>query len=65
MPENGKLKDGGGSMEQRKRRPRTGEVSWPVGPDATYPEPVTDPQGSYTGRPETPGEIPVQDADDL
>lgn len=52
-------------MEQRKRRPRTGEVSWPVGPDATYPEPVTDPQGSYTGRPETPGEIPVQDADDL
>lgn len=25
----------------------------------------TDPQGSYTGRPENPYEIPVQDADDL
>ena len=26
---------------------------------------VTDPQGSYTGRPENPYEKPVQDADDL
>lgn len=25
----------------------------------------TDPQGSYTGRPEEPFEKPVQDADDL
>ncbi len=25
----------------------------------------TDPNGSYTGVPETPGEVPVQDADDL
>lgn len=25
----------------------------------------TDPQGSYTGRPENPYELPVQDADDL
>lgn len=25
----------------------------------------TDPQGSYTGVPEEPGEEPVQDADDL
>jgi hypothetical protein len=25
----------------------------------------TDPNGSYTGRPENPFEIPVQDADDL
>ena len=25
----------------------------------------TDPQGSYTGVPEEPGEAPVQDADDL
>lgn len=25
----------------------------------------TDPLGSYTGRPEQPGETPVQDADDL
>lgn len=27
--------------------------------------PVTDPQGSYTGCPLDPYEIPVQDADDL
>lgn len=26
---------------------------------------VTDPNGSYTGRPEHPKEKPVQDADDL
>ena len=26
---------------------------------------MTDPQGSYTGRPAEPGEKPVQDADDL
>ena len=26
---------------------------------------ITDPLGSYTGRPSDPGEIPVQDADDL
>lgn len=26
---------------------------------------ITDPNGSYTGRPRDPGEIPVQDADDL
>lgn len=25
----------------------------------------TDPQGSYTGRPEDPDDTPVQDADDL
>lgn len=25
----------------------------------------TDPQGSWTGRPLNPGEVPVQDADDL
>lgn len=27
--------------------------------------PRTDPQGSYTGRPEAPASSPVQDADDL
>ena len=52
-------------MEKRRNRPRTGEISWPVGPDATYPEPVTDPQGSWTGRPADPLDLPVQDADDL
>lgn len=33
-----------------------------------YPQPSisnTDPDGSYTGRPKDPHEIPVQDADDL
>ena len=25
----------------------------------------TDPQGMYTGKPVVPGEVPVQDADDL
>ena len=26
---------------------------------------ITDPNGSWTGRPENPYEVPVQDADDL
>ena len=30
-----------------------------------FHRPMTDPQGSYTGVPEEPGEEPVQDADDL
>lgn len=35
-------------------------------PALTDPLPiVTDPNGSYTGRPKDPGEKPVQDADDL
>ena len=32
---------------------------------APFRNPKTDPQGSYTGTPEQPGEKPVQDADDL
>lgn len=36
----------------------------PVKEDSFY-RPMTDPQGSYTGVPEEPGEKPVQDADDL
>lgn len=31
---------------------------------ASAPSP-TDPNGSYTGKPATKGEVPVQDADDL
>ena len=31
----------------------------------TFRQVRTDPQGSYTGVPEEPGEEPVQDADDL
>lgn len=42
-------------------------------PDATFwvkiPQPPrpsrTDPEGSWTGLPDDPGETPVQDADDL
>ena len=35
-------------------------------PIVTDPAPiVTDPNGSYTGRPRDPGDRPVQDADDL
>lgn len=30
-----------------------------------YQESATDPQGSYTGVPAIPDEVPVQDADDL
>lgn len=30
-----------------------------------FKAPKTDPQGSWTGRPLDPGEVPVQDADDL
>ena len=26
---------------------------------------ITDPNGSYTGKPKNPEEVPVQDADDL
>ena len=52
-------------MKTRKPHPAAPEISWPVGPDATYRAPVTDPNGSYTGRPLDPAEQPVQDADDL
>lgn len=31
----------------------------------TNPPSKCDPLGSYTGVPETPGEVPTQDADDL
>ncbi|MCI8804077.1 MAG: hypothetical protein HFG01_12270 [Oscillibacter sp.] len=30
-----------------------------------FTAPKTDPQGSWTGRPLDPNEVPVQDADDL
>ncbi|MCI8843577.1 MAG: hypothetical protein HFF08_05645 [Oscillospiraceae bacterium] len=30
-----------------------------------FQESATDPQGSYTGTPADPDEVPVQDADDL
>lgn len=52
-------------MEKQRQRKRITEVTWPVGPDGTLRPFNTDPLGMYTGRPEWPNEIPVQDADDL
>lgn len=52
-------------MSKHNRNTVPQEISWPVGPDATYRAPMTDPQGSYTGRPLDPMEEPVQDVDDL
>ncbi len=49
-------------MKLWKKKPLT--VDKTAGTDNTAPI-LTDTQGSYTGHPFTPGEIPVQDADDL
>lgn len=46
-------------MEKKKRKTLLPEI--PV-PQSTN---QTDPQGSYTGRPVLPWELPVQDVDDL
>lgn len=51
-----------------KHRRKTDELPlYPplVGPLNRLGPIVTDPQGSYTGRPAEAGEVPVQDADDL
>lgn len=50
--------------KQKTRKPIT-EVTWPVGPDGTLRPENLDPLGMYTGVPEVPYEVPVQDADDL
>ena len=47
-------------MSKKRKSP----VSTPL-PAAQMRADMTDPQGSYTGRPAEPGEKPVQDADDL
>ena len=47
---------------KRKRRERAGAVVETI---VHQPVSDTDPQGSWTGRPEDPYEAPVQDADDL
>lgn len=52
-------------MEKKKTGGAITEVTWPVGPDATFGPSMMDPLGMYTGQPELPYEIPVQDADDL
>lgn len=48
-----------------KKNKKIHEITWPVGPDGTHQASDTDPQGMYTGLPEQPYELPVQDADDL
>ena len=45
-------------MKKRSQARRKGETWWPGHAE-------TDPQGSWTGKPEDPMETPVQDADDL
>lgn len=57
----------GDNMKQRKKRKLPGSVMYKnaVGLWETLEQNKTDPNGSYTGRPEQAKETPVQDADDL
>lgn len=54
-------------MKHKKKRKLPGSVMYKnvVRLWETLPEDKTDPNGSYTGRPEQTKETPVQDADDL
>lgn len=52
-------------MSKEKPAKRITEITWPVGPDGTLTPVGLDPLGMYTGVPEVPWEVPVQDADDL
>ena len=52
-------------MQKKEPKRSITEVTWPVGPDGTFGPSNTDPLGMYTGNPERPYEVPVQDADDL
>lgn len=54
-------------MKQKKKRtsPMSQNSQDAVRLWQTLPEDKTDPNGSYTGRPESTAETPVQDADDL
>ena len=45
-------------MKKRKKEQKVGDIWWPG-------HAQTDPQGSWTGKPDDPMETPVQDADDL
>lgn len=47
---------------KRKRRARVEQIVQSI---VQQPASDTDPQGSWTGKPENADEIPVQDADDL
>lgn len=52
-------------MSKKNEKKRIQEITWPVKTDATFAPSNTDPFGMYTGNPQQPYEIPVQDADDL
>lgn len=54
-------------MDKEKKLliPPIPSVPFNMGMPAGIPVVITDPMGSYTGTPENPEEIPVQDADDL
>ena len=52
-------------MPKKNRKENITEVTWPIGPDGTFGPSIVDPLGKYTGNPEEPYEVPVQDADDL
>ena len=49
-------------MENRKKPAAPMEKAMDL---SVWQSPKTDPQGSYTGTPADPYEVPVQDADDL
>ena len=51
--------------KNEKRPPDPGHGSGAVDSILNMPPSHTDPNGSYTGRPQDPDEVPVQDADDL
>ena len=46
---------------KNSRAPR--EIFWPVGPDATCPGPLTDPEGSCSNLPRRPMRRPEENAD--
>lgn len=48
-------------MEKQKKK----RNKYYVGDESVMENAFTDPQGMYTGVPENPYEVPVQDADDL
>jgi hypothetical protein len=56
----------GGDCVKRDKKEMTWSLAMRGNPIVSDPAPiVTDPNGSYTGRPKDPYEIPIQDADDL
>ena len=54
----------GARCMERKTSPQSGPME-KARELSKFTSPKTDPQGSWTGRPLDPNEVPVQDADDL